>query len=287
MAYALAAVPTRSTTLAAIPARIRSSLADPILRPTLPPLPNLGRRKIGPRMAVGETVIGMGRLPMVQDRYRNLGASPSGAAIGAAAGSVIPVIGTAAGSIIGTITGGLFHSSAAGPNAAAANAVAPEVAKGNLAAVAAVITRNGIQTQSSLAPWKALLATIPPGLIAAANAQFPGNNWSIFGAIDPSQVLPTVQRLAVYATPGSYGSVAAYQPPVGPGTSAGSSIISSMAAGFFGTPAGSQVLQTGVPAIAKGAAQSALQNPLVLMSLAGAGLLVAKLIFDRPARRAA
>lgn len=282
MAYALTAIPTRSTTLAAIPARIRSSLASPILRPTIPPLPHLGRR-MRSRPAVGETIIGMGRLPMVQDRH--LG--NTGTAVGAAAGSVIPVIGTTAGSIIGTLTGGLFHSSAAGPNAAAANAIAPEIGRGNLAAVAAAVTRKGINTQTSKAPWVALVATIPPALIAAASAAFPGNQWATFGAIPPEAVLPTVQRLAVYATPGSYGAVAPYQPPVGPGTSAGSSLISAMAAGFFGTPAGTEVLQTGVPAIAKGAAQSALQSPIVVATLIGGGLLIAKLIFDRPTRRAA
>lgn len=124
-----------------------------------------------------------------------------GDAAGAAAGTAIlgPGVGTAIGGLLPV--GGLFHSSAAGPNAAAANQVAPEVAKNNLAAVAAVIARNGIQTQSSLAPWKALLATIPQTLIDAANQAFPGNQWATFGAIDPTQVYPTVIRLAKYYNP--------------------------------------------------------------------------------------
>lgn len=124
-----------------------------------------------------------------------------GDATGAAVGTAVlgPGVGTAIGSIVPV--GGLFHSSAAGPNATAANQVATEVAKNNLAAVAAVVARNGIQTQSSLAPWKALLATIPQTLIDAAAQAFPGNQWPTFGAIDPTQVYPTVIRLAKYYNP--------------------------------------------------------------------------------------
>jgi hypothetical protein len=89
---------------------------------------------------------GLRRTRLLGPTSSGLGVAPA-TAVGAAAGSVIPGIGTAVGSVIGTIAGGLFKTSAAGPNATAAKAVWAEVQKGNLAAVAAFISRNGIQTQ--------------------------------------------------------------------------------------------------------------------------------------------
>lgn len=138
-----------------------------------------------------------------------VGFGDAGSSIGAAAGTA--VLGPGAGTVVGSIAGSLFHTSAAGPNAAAANQVAPEVARGNLAAVAATITRDGIQTQSSKLPWASLLATIPQNLVDAANQAFPGNNWPIFGAIDPTQVYPTVIRLAKYYNPAT-GEVTTTKP---------------------------------------------------------------------------
>ena len=113
----------------------------------------------------------------------------SGAGVPAAAVSILP---------------NLFKSSAAGPNADAAKATWPEVLRNNLAAVAAFMARAGIQTQSSAQPWKDGVAQIPATLQAQARLAFPTLNtsgaWEIFGAIPPESVLPTVQRLAVYAT---------------------------------------------------------------------------------------
>lgn len=105
----------------------------------------------------------------------------------------------------------LFKSSAAGPNADAAKATWPEVLRNNLAAVAAFMARGpgngpgtGIHTESSAQPWADGLQQIPATLQAQARLAFPTLNtsgaWEIFGAIPPENVLPTVQRLAVYAT---------------------------------------------------------------------------------------
>lgn len=188
-----------------------------------------------------------------------------GDATGAAVGTAIlgPGVGTAVGSIVPI--GGLFHTSAAGPNAAAANAVAAEVARGNLAAVAAVITRSGIQTQSSAVYWKNLLATIPQSLINAANAKFPGNNWTTFGAIDPSQVLGVVQRLAVYA-------------PVGTGTT-------TITAGSGGVPGSPNQVIPGVTQA--GLLGSLASSPLTLGAAAVALLLVFKASKGKGYRRVA
>lgn len=127
-------------------------------------------------------------------------------AIGLASGAGAPV--TAAVSVLPN----LFHSSAAGPNHDAAQAVWSQEIKNsrgvNLAAVAAFITRNNIQTQTSKAPWADGLAQIPQAIQDAARKAIPQLNdgydgWSTFGAIAPEQVLPTVQRLAVYVDPGT------------------------------------------------------------------------------------
>lgn len=134
-------------------------------------------------------------------------------------------------SLATSLIGDVFKTSAAGPNADAAAAVWPEVQKGNLAAVAAFITRDGINTQSSKLPWANGLAQIPQALINAANEAFPGNNWATFGAIDPSQVLPTVQRLAKYAATSSTTAGApttTTTPAAGPKPSAGSSFLNSI-----------------------------------------------------------
>ena len=141
----------------------------------------------------------------------------------------IPAVGT----VLTTIAdvGGLFHTSSAGPNADAANAIAPEVAKGNLAAVAAASTRSGITVVASAAPWKALMATVPAPVVAAMEAKFPGNQWATFGAVDPSQVLPIVQRLAVYVNPLT-GQAVGVQ--TGPGSGSGQS-PSSQEAGVLGS----------------------------------------------------
>lgn len=121
---------------------------------------------------------------------------PGGAAVGATIGQELS-------------TGfGLFHTSAAGPNADAAKAVYPLAAAGNLTAVQAIITRTGINTQTSKAPWvDALdqLRQVQPDYIRQAQATDfgfgPGGNaWSRFGAIPPSQVVTAVGGAnAVYA----------------------------------------------------------------------------------------
>jgi len=154
-------------------------------------------------------------------QFKGDGAPKFGDAAGAAVGTAVAgPVGTVVGGILPL--GGIFHSSAAGPNKTAAAQVWPEVQKGNLAAVAAYQTRNNIETQTSKAPWAAGLAQIPQWLQDAASQRFPGNQWATFGAIDPTQVLSVVQRLAVYAsqptsggapvisaTPGTTGPAAA------------------------------------------------------------------------------
>lgn len=126
------------------------------------------------------------------------GAMAYGDAAGAAAGTAVlgPGLGTAVGSFLNL--GGIFKSSAAGPNTDAAKIVLPMARAGNLAAVAAIGTRTGIQTHTSQIPWQEAADSLPPALFALANQHFPGNNWSIFGAIPPEQVATVVQQRAVY-----------------------------------------------------------------------------------------
>jgi hypothetical protein len=107
-----------------------------------------------------------------------------------------PGLGTAVGSFLNL--GGVFKSSAAGPNTDAAKVTLPMARAGNLAAVAAIDTRTGIQTHTSQLPWQEAFDSIPSSLVALARQHFPGNNWAIFGAIDPSQVSVVAQRMAVY-----------------------------------------------------------------------------------------
>jgi hypothetical protein len=160
--------------------------------------------------------------------------------------SAIPGVGTVASAVETVVTfGGIFHTSSAGPNADAANAIAPEVAKGNLAAVAAAVARANITVVASAAPWKALLQSTPAPLIAAANARFPGNQWATFGAVDPSQVLGVVQKLAVYANPTTGATVGV---PTGPGGGPAQPSTAGVAGSFFpaGASFGSILLVVGV-----------------------------------------
>lgn len=122
---------------------------------------------------------------------------PGGAAIGAEIGQEI------------TTGFGLFHTSAAGPNADAAKAVYPLAAAGNLTAVQAIITRTGINTQTSKAPWVDALNQLkqsqPNYITQAQQTDFgfgPGGNaWPRFGAIPPEGVLTAVTGAnAKYAT---------------------------------------------------------------------------------------
>lgn len=127
----------------------------------------------------------------------------AGAAAGAAAGTVIPVVGTAAGSVIGGLISSVFKQSAAGPNTEAAKAVLPLALAGNLAAVKAIAKRaTYIATETSAAPWKAALIAVqqvhPEWVTAALNAPGIPEEWVM--GVDPTQVLPLVQRYAVYAT---------------------------------------------------------------------------------------
>lgn len=150
-------------------------------------------------------------------------------------------------SIATSLIGDVFKTSAAGPNADAAAATWPEVQKGNLAAVQAFIVRGSdIQTQSSKLPWFNGLQQIPQALINAANAKFPNpsQNWTIFGAIDPTQVLPTVQRLASYQSTSSTtaGAPTTTTTPAatgpGPKPSGGSSFLNSILDAFGLGPSG-------------------------------------------------
>lgn len=136
----------------------------------------------------------------------------AGAAIGTA--TLGPGLGTAVGSFLNL--GGVFHSSAAGPNTDAAKQVLPMARSGNLAAVAAILTRTGIQTHTSQIPWQEAADSLPSALIALANQHFPGNNWSIFGAIDPSQVAVVAQQRAVYVPVDANGNPTSNTPSSSP-----------------------------------------------------------------------
>lgn len=153
---------------------------------------------------------------------------PGGAAVGAEIGQEI-------------VTGfGLFHTSAAGPNADAAKAVYPLAEGGNLTAVQAIITRTGINTLTSKAPWVDALNQLkqnqPDYIAQAQRVDFgfgPGGNaWPRFGAIPPQQVITAVTGAnAVYAkgpgtgssslTPGAPGSSALGAALAGIGDAAG------------------------------------------------------------------
>jgi hypothetical protein len=120
-----------------------------------------------------------------------------------------------------SLAGSIFKSSAAGPNKDAAQQVYPEAAAGNLAAIAAFITRAGIHTVSSAAPWQAGLASLQadhPDWVSQAQ---PLSSWAIYGAIPPEQVLSAVMAHAQYvngqgAGPGAVAPMKAAGIPGGP-----------------------------------------------------------------------
>lgn len=139
---------------------------------------------IGSSARRGFGMIEVGRTPTYDDEY----------SIDHRAGfGVVPILGAV------SLAGSLVHTSAAGPNADAASQVLPLAMGGNLAAVAAFITRAGIQTVSSAAPWKAGLAelqTSHPEYVQAASSLA---SWMRFGAIPPTAVLASVSGAnAVY-----------------------------------------------------------------------------------------
>ena len=98
-----------------------------------------------------------------------------------------------------SLAGGLIHTSAAGPNQDAANQVLPMAMGGNLTAIAAFITRAGIHTVSSAAPWQAGLAELQGSHPEWVQAAQPMASWGRFGAIPPEQVAAAVSGAnAVY-----------------------------------------------------------------------------------------
>lgn len=149
---------------------------------------------------------------------------PGGAAIGAEIGQEI------------TTGFGLFHTSAAGPNAEAAKAVYPLAAAGNLTAVQAIITRTGINTLTSKQPWvdalNALKQAQPDYITQAQKTDFgygPGGNaWPRFGAIPPQDVITAVTGAnAVYAKAPATG--AAGVTPGAPSSSAAGAALAGLA----------------------------------------------------------
>lgn len=150
------------------------------------------------------------------------------------------------GTAIGLVTGSLFKTSAAGPNAAAAASVAGEVARGNLAAIKATYKRaTYIQTASSAQPWKDLLATIPQDQVDVALVH-PGIPEEWVMGVAPEQVLGLVRQFAVYPAGGS-------------------------------TPTGTRLGASGGATLGAGVGSS----PIVMLAVAGAVLAVVL----KPARR--
>lgn len=111
-----------------------------------------------------------------------------------------------------------IKSSAAGPNADAANQTLPEAMGGNLAAVQAFVNRSTIQTVSSAKPWQDGLSQIRsahpdyPDLArdAAAAGRFPASWWQLQpGAVYPAvkaQAWSVSQQRAAAAQPGAPGA---------------------------------------------------------------------------------
>lgn len=157
------------------------------------------------------------------------------AATSAAAAAVGTAVAGPVGTVVGGLVGSVFKTSAAGPNTDAAKAVLPLALASppNLAAVAAFMARNGIQTQTSKQPWALGLAEIPASVQAQARLAFPTLNttgaWEIFGAIDPTQVLTKVQQLAVYPKVDANGVVTLTQPAASP--SASGAVTAGLASG--------------------------------------------------------
>lgn len=97
-----------------------------------------------------------------------------------------------------TLAKSIFKTSAAGPNKDAAQAVYAEAAAGNLAGIAAFITRAGIHTVSSAAPWQEGLASLQAAHPEWVSQAQPLSSWAIYGAIPPEQVLAAVMAHAQY-----------------------------------------------------------------------------------------
>ena len=148
---------------------------------------------------------------------------PGGAAIGAEIGQEVS-------------TGfGLFHTSAAGPNADAAKAVYPLAEAGDLTAVQCIITRTGLNTQTSKAPWvdalNQLKQTQPDYITQAGKIDFgfgPGGNaWQRFGAIAPQDCVTAVTGAnAIYAKPPALTTGG-----VSPGSTGAATLLSTLSGG--------------------------------------------------------